>query len=72
MRKVESKEATVCILRLGKGNNVVSWNEELKSVIGSLYGATANFLHTISVSYSLYLERRITCLQMRTALRPSQ
>ena len=46
MRKVESKEATVCILRLGKGNNVVSWNEELKSVIGSLYGATANFLQT--------------------------
>ena len=42
----EVKEAIECILRLGKQNNVVMWNEELKSVVGTLYGATANFLQT--------------------------
>ena len=48
MNKVETEEATesVCILRLGKANNVVTWNEELKSTTGALYGATANFLQT--------------------------
>ena len=45
IRKPEPKEPT-CILRLGKFNNVVTWNEELKSTVGALYGATANFLQT--------------------------
>ena len=36
----------MCILRLGKTNNVVSWNEELKSTVGAIYGSTANFLQT--------------------------
>ena len=35
-----------CVLRLGKSNNVVTWNEELKSTVGALYGSTANFLQT--------------------------
>ena len=39
-------EATECILRLGKANNVILWNEDLKSVIGALYGSTVNFLQT--------------------------
>ena len=39
-------EATECILRLGKANNVIVWNEEMKSTVGALYGATANFLQT--------------------------
>ena len=34
------------ILRLGRTNNVVTWNEELKSTVGALYGSTANFLQT--------------------------
>ena len=48
MKKVEAKDGTtpVCILRLGKTNNVVSWNEELKSTVGAIYGSTANFLQT--------------------------
>ena len=33
-------------MRLGKANNVILWNEDLKSVIGALYGSTANFLQT--------------------------
>ena len=48
MKKIEVKEAATggCILRLGKANNVVAWNEELKFTVGALYGATANFLQT--------------------------
>lgn len=48
IKKIEPKEAAAsgCILRLGKSNNVVIWNEELKSTVGALYGATANFLQT--------------------------
>ena len=48
IKKIEPKEAAAsgCILRLGKSNNLVMWNEELKSTVGALYGATANFLQT--------------------------
>ena len=48
MKKVEAKDATTpgCILRLGKTNNVVAWNEELKSTVGAIYGSTANFRQT--------------------------
>ena len=48
MKKVEAKDANTpgCILRLGKANNVVAWNEELKSTVGAIYGSTANFLQT--------------------------
>ena len=46
-KKPEAKaEATECILRLGKANNVILWNEEMKSIVGALYGSTANFLQT--------------------------
>ena len=53
-KKVEIKETTAarCILRLGKTNNVVAWNEELKSTVGALYGATAaNFCATYICTY---------------------
>ena len=48
IKKVETKEAigSGCTLRLRKANNVVAWNEELKSTVGALYGSTANFLQT--------------------------
>ena len=46
-KKPEAKaDATKCILRLGKANNVILWNEEMKSIVGALYGSTANFLPT--------------------------
>ena len=43
-RAGELKEAPECILRIGKYNNVVAWNLEMRSVVGTLYGSTANFL----------------------------
>ena len=43
-RAGETKEVPVCILRIGKYNNVVAWNLEMRSIIGTLYGSTANFL----------------------------
>ena len=48
MKKVEANDATTpgCILRLGKANNVVTWNEELKSTVEAINGSTANFLQT--------------------------
>ena len=47
---VESKDVPECILRIGKYNNVVAWNLEMRSVVGTLYGSTANFL-TDNVRY---------------------
>ena len=43
-RAGELKEAPECILRIGKYNNVVAWNLEMRSVVGTLHGSTANFL----------------------------
>ena len=51
-KKVETKEATAagCILRLGKTNNKT--NEEIKTTVGALYGATAaNFCATYICTY---------------------
>jgi hypothetical protein len=46
-KKTDAKGDTAeYILKLGKGKNVILWNEDLKSVIGALYGSTANFLQT--------------------------
>ena len=49
-RAGEPKEVPECILKIGKYNNVVAWNLEMRSVVGTLYGATANFL-TDSMRY---------------------
>lgn len=47
IKKVDVKvDTTECILRLGKGNNAILREEDLKSVIRALYGSTANFLQT--------------------------
>ena len=43
-RAEETKEVPVYILRIGKHNNVAAWNLEMRSIIGTLYGSTANFL----------------------------
>ena len=43
-RAGEPKETPECILKIGKYNNVVAWNLEMRSVVGTLYGSTANFL----------------------------
>ena len=43
-RAGEPKEVPECILKIGKYNNVVAWNLEMRSVVGTIYGATANFL----------------------------
>ena len=46
-KKVDAKvDSTECILKLGKGNNAILSNKDLKSAIGALYGSTANFLQT--------------------------
>ena len=46
-KKPEAKaDATESILRLGKANNVILWKEEMKSIVGALYGTAANFLQT--------------------------
>ena len=46
-KKIDANaEAVECILRIGKGNNVVLWKKEMKTVVGALYGSTANFLQT--------------------------
>jgi hypothetical protein len=38
-KKPDTKaDAPECILRLGKANNVILWNEEMKSIVGALYG----------------------------------
>ena len=49
-RAVESNDVPECILRIGKYNNVVALNLEMRSVVGTLYGSTANFL-TDNVRY---------------------
>ena len=49
-RAGETKEVPECILRIGKYNNVVAWNLEMRSIVGTLYGSTANFL-TDNVRY---------------------
>ena len=41
-----SKDATECILRIGKNNNVVQWKEEIQNELTELYGLTAMFFTT--------------------------
>ena len=66
VKKVETKEATAagCVLRLGKTNNVVAWNEELKStvsvVIFRLDDPFGDNIKTISVRIVVALCIRFT------------
>jgi hypothetical protein len=41
-----AKDATECILRLGKNSNVVQWKEEIQNELTELYGLTAMFFTT--------------------------
>jgi hypothetical protein len=41
-----AKDATECILRIGKNNNVVQWKEEIQNELTELYGLTAMFFTT--------------------------
>jgi hypothetical protein len=41
-----AKDATECILRIGKNNNFVQWKEEIQNELTELYGLTAMFITT--------------------------
>jgi hypothetical protein len=41
-----AKDATECILRIGKNNNFVQWKEEIQNELTVLYGLTAMFFTT--------------------------
>lgn len=43
-KSVEAKTATPCMLQIGKNNNVVAWNLEMRASLRILYGNAANFL----------------------------
>ena len=43
-RMSEPRETSECMLRIGKYNNVIAWNMQMRSIVGELYGSTANFL----------------------------
>ena len=50
-KSVESdKSPDVCILRMGKANNVIQWREEMYNVTTGLYGSTVTIFNT-NVSY---------------------
>ena len=41
-----TKESAEIILRPGKGNNVIAWAEQVKTVVGADYGLAASFFST--------------------------
>ena len=43
-RNPEQKESSECMLRIGRYNNVIAWNLQMRDIVGELYGDTANFL----------------------------
>ena len=45
-RSPESKEAKECILQIGKFNNVVAWNLEMRALTVTTFGSSATFLTT--------------------------
>ena len=40
------KDTAECMLRTGRGNNIVLWREEMQTAITMLYGMTGTFLST--------------------------
>ena len=40
------KDATECILRYGKSNNVIQWSDEMQTAVTALYGLTGMFFTT--------------------------
>ena len=45
-RSPESKDAKECILQIGKYNNIVAWNLDIRESINAVYGDSASFLYT--------------------------
>ena len=45
-RAPDSKDTKECMLQIGKYNNVVAWNLEMRASIGAMYGDSALFLTT--------------------------
>lgn len=43
---MDSKVAVPCMLQIGKYNNVVAWNLEMRTTVHALYGNASNFLTT--------------------------
>jgi hypothetical protein len=41
-----AQDATECVLRIGKNNNVVQWKEEMQTTVTALYGLTSMFFTT--------------------------
>jgi hypothetical protein len=40
------KDATECVLRIGKNNNVVLWKEEMQTAVTAMFGLTGMFFTT--------------------------
>ena len=45
-RLPESKDAKECMLQIGKYNNIVAWNLEMRESVGAVYGDSDSFLVT--------------------------
>ena len=45
-KAVEAKVSAPCMLQIGKHNNVVAWNLEMRASMRALYGNASNFLTT--------------------------
>ena len=45
-RSLESEDAKECILQIGKYNNIVAWNLDIRKSINAVYGDSASFLYT--------------------------
>ena len=45
-RVPEHKDTKQCILQIGKNNNIVAWNLEIRESIGAVYGYSGSFLFT--------------------------
>ena len=45
-RAPDAKDAKECMLQIGKYNNVVAWNLDVRASVGATYGSSALFLAT--------------------------
>ena len=52
------KSPEVCMLRMGKGNNVIQWREEMYNLTTGLYGSTGMFFNTNASYFHLFPHER--------------
>ena len=45
-RAPESKDVKECMLRIGKNNNIIAWNLDIRESIGAIYGYSGDFLYS--------------------------